>query len=226
MEPGHISKLTLQRLPAYLSYLRSLPEDAGLHISATAIADGLGLGEVQVRKDLAAVTSCGKPKTGYPMQTLVRDLERFLGAGGCSRTVLVGVGNLGLALLSYGGFSDYGLRIMAAFDVNPALVGATVDGHPILPASQLPAFCRQQQVQIGILAVPAAAAQGCCDALTRSGVQAVWNFAPVRLRAPEGVLIQQEDMACSLALLSHHLKNSCKLADGPNDPAAAAAAKS
>ena len=154
MKSGHISKLTLQRLPVYLSYLRGLPENVYPHISATAIAAGLGLGEVQVRKDLAAVTSCGKPKTGYPLQTLIQDLERFLWAGGCSRTVLVGVGNLGLALLSYGGFSDYGLKIMAAFDINPALVGAVVDGRPILPVSELPNFCQRQQVQIGILAVP------------------------------------------------------------------------
>ncbi len=214
MKSGHISKLTLQRLPVYLSYLRGLPENVYPHISATAIAAGLGLGEVQVRKDLAAVTSCGKPKTGYPLQTLIQDLERFLWAGGCSRTVLVGVGNLGLALLSYGGFSDYGLKIMAAFDINPALVGAVVDGRPILPVSELPNFCQRQQVQIGILAVPAAAAQACCDALTNSGVRAVWNFAPVLLRAPEGVLIQQENMASSLALLSHHLKNLYEKADG------------
>ena len=223
MQPDRISKLTLQRLPVYLNYLRRLPEGLYPHISATAIAAGLGLGEVQVRKDLAAVTRCGKPKTGYPLGRLIQDLERFLWAGGCSRTVLVGVGSLGLALLSYGGFSDYGLRIMAAFDTNPALVGATVDGRPILPVSQLPAFCRREQVQIGILAVPAAAAQGCCDALTGAGVQAVWNFAPVRLRAPERVLVQQEDMASSLALLSHHLKNLCEPPDGVPDTAATAA---
>ena len=98
MQPDRISKLTLQRLPVYLNYLRRLPEGLYPHISATAIAAGLGLGEVQVRKDLAAVTRCGKPKTGYPLGRLIHDLERFLWAGGCSRTVLVGVGNLGLAL--------------------------------------------------------------------------------------------------------------------------------
>ena len=225
MKPGYISKLALQRLPTYLSYLRSLPEDAYPHISATAIAGGLGLGEVQVRKDLAAVTCCGKPKTGYPLQTLIRDLERFLWADRYNRTVLVGVGNLGLALLSYSGFSEYGLRIMAAFDVNPALVGATVDGKPVLPAPELAGFCRREQIQIGILAVPAAAAQICCDALTKGGVRAIWNFAPTLLRVPEGVLVQQEDMACSLALLAYHLKNKCKMADETLDPAAAAAAK-
>ena len=106
METGGISKLTLQRLPIYLAYLRTLPAEEGAAISAAAIASALGLGEVQVRKDLATVSDAGKPKVGYLIADLMRDLEHFLGYGTRNRAVLVGAGNLGLALLSYSGFAD------------------------------------------------------------------------------------------------------------------------
>ena len=132
METGGISKLTLQRLPTYLSYLRTLPQEEGAAISAAAIALALGLGEVQVRKDLATVSDAGKPKVGYLIADLMRDLEHFLGYGTRNRAVLIGVGNLGLALLSYGGFADYGLNIVAAFDNKSALIGSAVDGRPVL----------------------------------------------------------------------------------------------
>jgi redox-sensing transcriptional repressor len=206
MERGGISKLTLQRLPTYLSYLQSLPDGGGETVSASSIAAALGLGEVQVRKDLAAVSVAGKPKVGYHIDELKRDLERFLGCGTRNRAVLVGVGNLGLALLSYGGFADYGLDIVAAFDSKSALVGTTVDGKPVLPIEELPTFSRRERVRIGILAVPGKAAQTCLNALVQGGVKAVWNFAPVHLTAPKGVLVQRENMASSLALLSYHLK--------------------
>ena len=203
---GGISRLALQRLPTYLSYLKNLPEGGPPHISAAAIAAGLGLGEVQVRKDLAMVSDAGKPKVGYPVDGLVKDLEHFLGYGTCNRTVLVGVGNLGLALLSYSGFAEYGLHFVAAFDVNPALIGSSVDQKPILSVDKLPVFCRENGIQIGVLTVPAVAAQACCNALVAGGVRAVWNFAPVHLQAPPHVLVQRENMASSLALLSYHLK--------------------
>ncbi len=206
MASGNISRLTLQRLPTYLSYLRNLPEDSPPNISAAAIAAGLGLGEVQVRKDIASVSNVGKPKTGYPVSALIQDLEHFLGYGVCNRAVLVGVGNLGLALLSYSGFAEYGLHIIAAFDVNHALIGSRINQKPVLPVEQLSSFCRESGVQLGILTVPACAAQSCCNALAQGGVRAVWSFAPVHLQAPPGVLVQRENMASSLALLSYHLK--------------------
>ncbi|MDD3242820.1 MAG: redox-sensing transcriptional repressor Rex [Eubacteriales bacterium] len=203
---GSISKHTLQRLPTYLAYLKSLPCADNACISAAAIAAALELGEVQVRKDLSAVGSAGKPRIGYPVNDLIQHLEYFLGYSTRNRAVLVGVGNLGLALLSYGGFADYGLDIVGAFDSNPALIGLQIDGRPVLSMDELPTFCQRENVQIGILAVPSAAAQPCCDALIAGGVRAVWNFAPVHLKAPDGVLIQRENMASSLALLSYHLK--------------------
>lgn len=208
MQTGGISKLTLQRLPTYLAYLNTLPDDGGETISAAAIAAALDLGQVQVRKDLAAVSVAGKPKVGYLIADLKRDLERFLGYGTRSRAVLAGVGNLGLALMSYGGFAEYGLDIVAAFDSKSALIGSKVDNIPVLPVGEMTDFCRKEDIRIGILTVPASAAQGCANAMIQGGVKAIWNFAPVHLSAPEGVLVQRENMASSLALLSYHLKQA------------------
>lgn len=145
METGGISKLTLQRLPTYLSYLRTLPQEEGAAISAAAIASALGLGEVQVRKDLATVSDAGKPKVGYLIADLMRDLEHFLGYGTRNRAVLIGVGNLGLALLSYGGFADYGLNIVAAFDNKSALIGSAVDGRPCWTSRPCPPSARRRR---------------------------------------------------------------------------------
>ena len=158
MLTGGISKQTLQRLPTYLTYLKSLAPEKGRTISASAIAAALDLGEVQVRKDLAAVSVAGKPKIGYLVSDLVRDLEHFLGYGTCNRAVLAGVGNLGLALMSYGGFADYGLDIVAVFDNKGALMGSSVDGVPVLPVERMTEYCRSEHIRIGILTVPAAAA--------------------------------------------------------------------
>lgn len=201
-----VSKQTLQRLPSYLNYLRKLAQDSKKHVSATAIAEALGLNDVVVRKDLASVSSSGRPKVGYVRQELIKELEAFLGYDNSQDAVLVGAGKLGQALLSYGGFPQYGLNILAGFDSDPALAGTEVAGKKILPMDKLPGLCRRLGVHIGIITVPGEHAQTVCDQLIDSGILAVWNFANVHLTVPDGILVQNENMAVSLALLSNHLK--------------------
>ena len=205
MAAKEISKSTLKRLPTYLTYLKSLPEDGAAHISATALAAALGMGEVQVRKDLALVSDGGRPKIGYLRSGLMRDIEEFLGYGNTKDAVLVGAGKLGRALLGYNGFAEYGLNIVAAFDSDDVLIGTSKSGKPIMHLSRLEDFCREHQVKIGIITVPAEYAQSVCDQLIANGIQAIWNFAPKHLDVPEGILVQSENMAASLALLSNHL---------------------
>ena len=210
METGGISKLTLQRLPTYLSYLRTLPQEEGAAISAAAIASALGLGEVQVRKDLACLPCTGRPKTGYVTTELIRALEHFLGYDDTANAIVVGAGKLGRSLMSYSGFAHYGLNILAAFDTDPILVGTQCDGKPILAVDKLVDLCSRLGVHIGIITVPAKAAQSVCDLMVRGGILAIWNFAPVRLSAPGDVLIHNENMASSLAVLSRHLAERFK----------------
>lgn len=204
----NISKHTLQRLPMYLSYIKALPEDAPKNISATTIAEALQLNDVQVRKDLASVSSSGKPKVGYNVKDLIAELEAFLGYNDIDNAVIVGAGSLGKALLNYSGFKAYGLNIIAAFDLCDKPF--EFQGKTIFPISHLESFCRKVNIHIGIITVPAKSAQKICDQLVAGGIRAIWNFAPVHLVVPDGILVQNENMASSLALLSNHLREQMK----------------
>ena len=196
-----IPKATLGRLPQYLAYLRSLPEMRRT-ISATAIARALSLGDVQVRKDLAAVSGAGKPKIGYETDKLITDIESHLGYERLTNAVLVGAGKLGRALLDYDGFEDFGVQIVAGFDCNASLKKGTKD---ILPIRDIGAFCREHNVRLGIITVGQGSAQEVCDKLVESGIEAIWNFAPVTLKVPNGVLLKQENLALSLAYLNNQI---------------------
>lgn len=202
MKTTDVSRAALGRIPVYLKFIESLPQDVET-VSATTIAKALGFGEVQVRKDLGAICGSGKPRIGYT----VSDLKKCLGGLIDSRNgkaVIVGAGKLGRALLDYGGFSDYGLDILAAFDTDVSQNNAS--GKPILPIDGLHDFCKENDVSIGVITVPAKAAQEVCDKLCQSGIKAIMSFAPCKLTAPEGVAIQYENMALSLA----HLKTQIK----------------
>lgn len=202
MKTTDVSRAALGRIPVYLRFLESLPQDTET-VSATVIAKELGFGEVQVRKDLGAICGSGKPRIGYTVSDLKESLESLIDSRN-GKTVIVGAGKLGRALLDYGGFSDYGLDILAAFDTDVSQNNAS--GKPILPIDGLHDFCKENDVSIGVITVPAKAAQEVCDKLCQSGIKAIMSFAPCKLTAPEGVAIQYENMALSLA----HLKTQIK----------------
>lgn len=200
-----ISKSVLKRLPGYVSYLKSVDDADSPYISATALASALGMGEVQVRKDLAMVSDGGRPKIGYLRERLVEDIEQFLGYDNTTDAILVGAGKLGQALMCYGGFDEYGLNILAGFDMNPQ-ISHTDNGKPIMDMSKMDAFCREHKVLMGIITVPERAAQEVCDQMVACGIKAIWTFAPAHLDVPSGVMVHNENMANSLAVLSLHLK--------------------
>lgn len=201
----NLTLTVFRRLSLYLHFLRQLPPEV-TRISATTIAAELGLGEVMVRKELSQISAAaGRPKVGYEVSALIKALENFMGYGKLRRAVVIGAGKLGRALMGYEGFTQYGLHIAAAFDINENVIGVQESGRPILSMEDLPEFCRQQQVEIGIITVPATQAQLVCNRLCENGVRAIWCFAPAALSVPEGVSVQYENMAASLAMLSKHL---------------------
>ena len=204
-----ISKSVLKRLPGYHAYLKTLQNSDSPYISATAIANALDMGEVQVRKDLAMVSDGGRPKVGYVRERLMEDIEQFLGYDNTTDAILVGAGRLGQALLGYNGFDEYGLNILAAFDIAPTM-SETQEGTPIYPMEQLQSFCKANKVLMGIITVPAKHAQAVCDQLIACGIKAVWSFATSHLDVPQGILVQYENMATSLAVLSMHLQAQIK----------------
>ncbi|MBQ3049326.1 MAG: redox-sensing transcriptional repressor Rex [Oscillospiraceae bacterium] len=201
-----VSKATLGRVPQYLKFLKELPKDSFEYISATYIAKELELGEVQVRKDLNAISGAGKPKRGYVTEELIHKLEDSLGYNNITSAALVGAGKLGRALLDYGGFQTFGVKITAAFDCNETALypGGRVK---ILPITQFEEYCKANRIRLGIITVGEGSAQAVCDQMINSGITAIWNFAPCKLSVPQGVLVQNENLALSLAHLNNQLCN-------------------
>lgn len=207
MKRQAVPKATLGRLPSYLQYLKSLDEGVE-NISSTAIAKALLLGDVQVRKDLSAVCTTGRPKIGFCVPELIACLEQALGSRNQSHAVLVGAGKLGMALLGYDEFEDYGIKILAAFDSDAQKHKLSVAGKPVLSLDCLEEFCRKNSVKIGIIAVPSSEAQSVCDKLCGAGISAIWNFAPGHLRVENGIILHHENLALSLAHLNMQINNS------------------
>ena len=208
MREYSIPKATLGRLPGYLQYLRSLPKAKGATISATAIAKGLYLGEVQVRKDLAAVCGSGKPKIGYELETLINDIERHLGYDKLTNAVLVGAGTLGTALLGYDGFREHNFDFVVAFDSNPSKIGAKLHGVPVRNVSEMSTLVKRMNIRLAVLTVPQNCAQSCADMLVEAGIRGIWNFSPVKLNVPKNVHVENADLAAGLAALSHSVSAS------------------
>lgn len=204
LKETEISRPALGRIPMYLRFLRGLPLSIE-NISSTVIAKELGLGEVQVRKDLGALCGSGKPKVGYQRKELIESLEKFM-TGDKVEAVIVGAGRLGKALLDYSGFEDFGISVLAAFDKKAQEDTLSEGGKPILPMTEFSDFCKAHKVGIGIIAVPADAAQSVSNLFYENGVRLMWCFAPCQLYKPADAVIQYENLALSLAHLKMQIK--------------------
>jgi redox-sensing transcriptional repressor len=203
---------TLRRLPRYYQYLARLRNAGQEQVSAAHMAEVLGVHHTQVRKDLA-VTGCqGRPKTGHRVDELMAAIEGFLHWSSPSDAFLVGVGSLGTALLNYTGFEQAGARIVAAFDQNPAKAGRTIGETPVLPMDKFTSLAERMHIIVGILTVPAEAAQATADLMVGSGIRAIWNFAPVALDLPKDVIVENLELFPSLALLLRRLSDSSRTA--------------
>jgi len=207
----NLSVATMRRMPSYLRYLKILKDKGIQHVSSVSIAKELGLNSVQVKKDISfASKTPGKPRIGFCVNDLIDDIEDFLGCYNIKDAVLVGVGKLGRTLLSYNGFKNYGLNIVAAFDVNAEQWGTVINGKTIYPLERVPDILASSGAKMGIITVPKASAQEVCDLLVGSGVKGIWNFAATHLSVPDGVALKNEDLAASLAILSQKLMEIIK----------------
>jgi redox-sensing transcriptional repressor len=205
---------TLRRLPLYHRCLKELQQSGREFASCTDIGMNLDLDPTQVRKDLEAAGIEGRPRVGYVLAGVISGLEQFLGWGNANEAFLVGAGSMGSALLGYKKFEECGLKIVAAFDDDRNKIGTQIHGKHVLALEKLANLAGRMHIQIGIITVPAAAAQSVADLMVRGGIRAIWNFAPVRLHVPEHVIVHNEDLYCSLASLSQKLLKTL-LAGGP-----------
>lgn len=206
MKSKNIYKKLLVRLPIYLNYLKSLP-DSVEYVSATKIGEEVGLGDVLVRKELAKVSSGGKRRVGYLRGQLIVDIEKYLDSNCVINAIVVGVGNLGTALLNYSGFQDAGVNVLAGFDLNTKKPAAKTE-KKIYSMDLLDTFCEENDVRIGIISTPASEAQMVCEKFINNDIDIIWNFAPVNLLAPEGITVKNENLTASLMTLRMHMKEN------------------
>lgn len=203
---AEIGDKMVKRFPLYLRVLREMAEQGETFASGAVVAKALELDPIVVRKDLSKSGVRGKPRVGFPMAEIVAAIERYLGWNAATETVLAGVGRLGSALLGYPGFQHQGFKIVAAFDTNLRKSGK-VAGIPVYPAAQIAEIVRKLNVSLGILTVPADQSQAVADAMMAGGIRGIWNFTPVQLSVPADVIVKREDLAASLAVLSHRLRH-------------------
>ena len=198
----HISTPTLKRLPNYYHIICQALESGEKYISSATIAKVLDIDDTQVRKDIAATGYVGKPKVGFDVKEFKAHLEHYLGFNKTKQAFLIGAGNLGIALAKYDGFKKYGLEILALFDSDPLKIGISIANKKIFPLSELPNMASSMNVQLAILAVPGEVAQKVADFLVKSGIKAIWNFAPASLNMPEGVIVSNQDLAANFVTFS------------------------
>ncbi|SFK53958.1 redox-sensing transcriptional repressor Rex [Proteiniphilum acetatigenes] len=200
-----IPEPALRRLPWYLSYVKLLKSQGETIVSSTRIAKKIDVSASQIAKDLSYVDISGKTRVGYDIDDLINVLESFLGFTNTHTAVVFGVGSLGAALLSDSGLEQFGLKIIAGYDVNPDVINHTIHDIPVFHSNEFIARNKEMKAEIGILTVPPGAAQEVSDYMIRGGVKAIWNFTPFRIRVPEGTVLQNTSLYAHLAVMFNRL---------------------
>ncbi|WP_294081876.1 redox-sensing transcriptional repressor Rex [Proteiniphilum sp. UBA5384] len=199
-----IPEPALRRLPWYLSYVKLLKSQGETIVSSTRIAKKIDVSASQIAKDLSYVDINGKTRVGYDIDDLINVLESFLGFTNTHTAVVFGVGSLGGALLSDSGLEQFGLKIIAGYDVNPTVINHPHD-IPVFHSDEFIVRNKVMKAEIGILTVPPGAAQEVSDYMIRGGVKAIWNFTPFRIRVPEGIVLQNTSLYAHLAVMFNRL---------------------
>lgn len=203
----NIPEPALRRLPWYLAYVKLLKNQGESYVSSTQIAKKINVSPTQIAKDLSYVNISGKTRVGYEIDQLIDVLEEFLGFRSSHKAVLFGVGSLGAALLADSGLEQYGLKILAGFDIKDDIVNTKINNIPVYHADE---FIERNQktikAEIGVLTVPADIAQQTADYLIEGGVRGIWNFTPFRIRVPEDVVLQNTSIYAHLAVMFNRLK--------------------
>ncbi len=193
---------TVKRFPSYLRILKQCQSEGMEFISATVLAEELGLKPIQVRKDISYTGIEGKPKVGFIVDELIDYINHSLGWDNSAKALIVGVGNLGKAISMYEGFAAYGLSIVAAFDKDPNKVGMKIGSLIVQSMEDLKSYIEETGISIAVITVPASSAQEVADYLVECGIKGIWNFAPKDLKIPSDVVMQRTDLATSFAVLS------------------------
>ena len=204
-EADKVPEPTLRRLPWYLSNIKLMKEKGEQYVSSTQISKEINIDASQIAKDLSYVNISGRTRVGYNIDALIEVLESFLGFTNMHKAFLFGVGSLGGALLRDLGLRHFGLEIVAAFDVNPELVGKDLGGIPIFHSDDFEAKMKEYDVNIGVLTVPINIAQEITNKMVDGGIKAERNFTPFRIRVPENIVVQNTSLYAHLAVMFNRL---------------------
>lgn len=196
---------TLRRLPWYLAYVEILQRRKVKHVSSTTISKALSVDASQIAKDLSFINVRGRTRIGYEVDELADALSAFLGFSRSHKAYVLGVGSLGKALIRDSGLSNYGLEIVAGFDVNPDTVARTDLGVPLYDLNRIYDVMQQTPAEIAILCVPVDVAQESADIAISAGVKAIWNFTPYRVKVADGVVMANTSIYAHLALIFNRL---------------------
>lgn len=204
---GHIllPEPTLRRLPWYLAYIDTLEQRGVENVSSTAISKALNVDSSQIAKDLSFLNLKGKTRIGYNVADMRRTLSTFLGFEHVHGAYILGAGSLGKALIRDKGLSNYGLQILAAFDFDPEKIGTRIEDIEIYPVSRMAEVMKEKPAGIGILTVPAQAAQDVADLAIAAGIKAIWNFTPCRVKVPDDIVMSSTSIYANLALIYNRL---------------------
>ena len=199
---------TIRRLPWYLSYVRMLDNLHVDYVSSTQISKELNVQSSQIAKDLSFLNVKGKTRIGYEVKSLVAELEDFLGFNRHHDAVVIGTGSLGTALMQDHGLEHYGLNIVAGFDVRPEVIGRRLGGLPVYDINNLSSWQHEHHVSIAILTVPVDRAQETADRVIASGMTAIWNFTPYRIKAPQDIVIANTSIYAHLAIIYNRMQQT------------------
>lgn len=206
MDIRKVSKPTLRRLPLYLRYLKNISADVQ-YISSAQIAEDFNFDPTQVRKDLASTGETGTARKGFCIKSLISSIQKFLGWDNANDAFIVGIGNMATALMGFNHFVQYGLNIVAGFDVDSSMVGKAINDKKIFHLDELPTLVDRMCIRVGIITVPAEYAQSVAELMVNSGIKAIWNFAPIELKLSPDVIVENVRLSTSLAVLTNKLKN-------------------
>ncbi len=204
-EARTVPDIVIGRLPIYLRALAHLAEEGQRIVASQDLAERLGMSSAQIRKDLSHFGEFGKQGMGYDVGYLREQLRSILKVDRVWKMALVGAGDLGHALAQYRGFAGRGFHIACVFDNNPQKIGRRLGQFEICDAAQLPEKLPELGIQIGIVAVPASAAQQVVDLMVRGRVRAILNYAPITIMAPEEVCVQYSDPVVHLQRMTYYL---------------------
>lgn len=200
-----IPEPTLRRLPWYLAYAKLVLKEGEMYLSSTQIAKNIAVDASMVAKDLSYVNINGRTRVGYDVKELVDILEDFLGFTNSHKAFLFGVGSLGGALMHDNGLEQFGLEIVAGFDVKHELAGTSINRIPIHHIDNFVELQRKTGINIGVLTVPVEKAQMVSEIMISGGIQAIWNFTPFRIRVPENIVVQNTSIYAHLAVMFNRL---------------------